>query len=270
MMRFPSVMFACLTALLLSACDEHPENSWQGYAEGDYVRVASMESGIIEEIAVERGDKVRAGTPLFRLETTAEEAASAAAQADLDAAKATLQEAELELKRKLELRRRGNVPQAETDTARARSDRAGAAMLSAAAALDQAKYRLARRESHAPASAIVQDVLFREGETVVAGQPVISLLPPGNIKVRFFVPEAELANLRHGAKVRLACSNCPPDAKGTIRFISTEAEFTPPVIYSDRSKEKLVFMAEATPDAEPEAFRPGQPVTVSLIPPKAE
>ncbi|MFA7638214.1 MAG: efflux RND transporter periplasmic adaptor subunit [Parvibaculum sp.] len=270
MMRFPSVMFACLTALLLYACDEHPENSWQGYAEGDYVRVASMESGIIEEIAVERGDKVRAGTPLFRLETTAEEAASAAAQADLDAAKATLQEAELELKRKLELRRRGNVPQAETDTARARSDRAGAAMLSAAAALDQAKYRLARRESHAPASAIVQDVLFREGETVVAGQPVISLLPPGNIKVRFFVPEAELANLRHGAKVRLACSNCPPDAKGTIRFISTEAEFTPPVIYSDRSKEKLVFMAEATPDAEPEAFRPGQPVTVSLIPPKAE
>lgn len=269
-MRLPSLMFACVTAFLLSACDERPDNSWQGYAEADYVRVASMESGIIEKIAVERGDRVRAGTPLFRLETTVEEAASAAAQANLEAAKATLQEAELELKRKLELHRRGNVPQAEADTARARSDRAGAAMLAAAASLDQAKYRLARRESHAPTSAIVQDVLFREGETVVAGQPVITLLPPGNIKVRFFVPEAELANLRHGAKVRLSCSNCPPDATGTIRFISTEAEFTPPVIYSDRSKEKLVFMVEATPDAEPEAFHPGQPATVSLIPSGAE
>lgn len=269
-MRLPSLMFACLAALFLSACDERPENSWQGYAEGDYVRVAAMEGGIIEKITVERGDRVRAGMPLFRLETTAEEAASAAAKANLDAAKATLQEAELELKRKLELRRTGNVPQAEADTARARSDRAGAAMLSAAAALDQAKYRLARRESHAPASAIVQDVLFREGETVIAGQPVISLLPPGNIKIRFFVPEAEFAKINRGDKVQIACSNCPPDATGTIRFISTEAEFTPPVIYSDRSKEKLVFMAEATPDAKPEAFHPGQPVTVSLIPPTAE
>lgn len=269
-MRLPSLLAACLAALLLFACDERPKNSWQGYAEGDYVRVAAMEGGIIEKIAVERGEQVRAGTFLFRLEKTSEVAAQEAAKANLEAARATLKEAELELKRKLELRRTGNVAQSEADTARARSDRAGAAMLSAAAALDQTRYRLARRESHAPASAIVQDVMFREGETVVAGQPVISLLPPGNIKIRFFVPEAELGSIGRGGKVRLACSRCPEGATGTIRFVSTEAEFTPPLIYSDRSKEKLVFMAEATPDAQPEAFHPGQPVTVSLIPPLEE
>ncbi len=143
-------------------------------------------------------------------------------------------------------------------------DRAGAAMLAAASAITQTEWRRSRREGRAPADAIVQDVMFREGEYANPNQPIVSLLPPRNIKVRFFVPEAELGHIEEGGKVRFACSDCPENATGTIRFISSEAEFTPPVIYSDQSKEKLVYMAEATPDDNPEAFHPGQPVTVSL------
>ncbi len=117
----------------------------------------------------------------------------------------------------------------------------------------------------------MQDVFFREGEFVNPSQPVVSLLPPQNIKVRFFVPESELSHLEEGARVRFACSDCPQNLTGTIRFVSTQAEFTPPVIYSDRSKEKLVYMAEATPDKQPELLHPGQPVTVTLAtPPAAE
>ncbi|MBX3447834.1 MAG: efflux RND transporter periplasmic adaptor subunit [Parvibaculaceae bacterium] len=265
-MRLHSLLSVCLAALLLAACNDDPDNTWQGYAEGDYVRVAAIEGGIVEEVAVKRGDRVKAGTFLFRLEKRSEELARDAAMATLAETKATLHEAELELKRKLELRSARNVAQAELDTARARRDRAGAAMLVAASSLDQAKWRLARREGRAPADALVQDVLFREGETAAPGQAVVTLLPPGNIKVRFFVPEADLAKLAEGRAVRLTCSNCAEGLTGTIRFISKEAEFTPPVIYSDRSKEKLVYMVEAVPDATPENFHPGQPVTVSLLP----
>lgn len=269
-MRLHSLLSVCLAALLLAACNDTPENTWQGYAEGDYVRVAAMEGGIVEKVAVKRGDRVSGGALLFRLEKKSEEHALSAAEAKLAETKATLHEAELELKRKQELHRTRNIAQAELDTARARRDRAGAAMLVAASSLDQAKWRLARREGHAPADALVQDVLFREGETAAAGQPVVTLLPPGNIKIRFFVPEADLAKIAEGDDVRLACSNCPEGLTGTIRFISKEAEFTPPVIYSDRSKEKLVYMVEAVPGTAPENFRPGQPVTVSLPPASPE
>ncbi len=263
-MRLHSLLFASAVALFLTACDESPKDTWQGYAEGEYVRVAPVAGGTIEAIEVKRGDSVKSGALLFRLDATSEKAARDAAAANLAEAKATLHEAQLDLQRKMELRKQRNVAQAELDTARARRDRAGAATLATASALDQAEWRLKRREGHAPADALVQDVLFRPGEFAAASQPVVSLLPPQNIKVRFFVPEAELGRVREGGAVRLACSGCPDNFTGTVRFVSTEAEFTPPVIYSDRSKGKLVYMAEATPDETPEALHPGQPVTVTL------
>lgn len=269
-MRLHSLLFACGAALLLTACNERPKDTWQGYAEGEYVRVAPLDGGIVEEIAVKRGDRVKSGDLLFKLETTSEKASLESAEANLTEAQATLREAELEYQRKIKLREQRNVAQAEVDTAHARRDRAGASMLAAASAITQAKWRLDRREGRAPAGAVVQDVMFREGEFASPSQPVVSLLPPENIKVRFFVPEAELGHIEEGGKVRFTCSDCPANATGTIRFISTEAEFTPPVIYSDQSKEKLVYMAEATPDENPEALRPGQPITVSLPPQQAE
>lgn len=263
-MRLHSLLFASAAALFLTACDESPKDTWQGYAEGEYVRVSPIDGGTIEAIEVKRGDRVKGGALLFTLDATSEKAARDSAAANLAEAKATLREAQLDLQRKTELRKQRNVAQAELDTSRARSDRAGAAVLAAASALDQAEWRLKRREGHAPANAVVQDVLFREGEFAAASQPVVSLLPPQNIKVRFFVPEAELGHIGPGGAVLLSCSGCPANLTGTIRFVSTEAEFTPPVIYSDRSKEKLVYMVEATPDETPEALHPGQPVTVTL------
>tara|TARA_R110002110_G_scaffold3104_7_gene15881 strand:- start:471 stop:1280 length:810 start_codon:yes stop_codon:yes gene_type:complete len=266
-MRLRSLLFAGLAALLLTACNERPKDTWQGYAEGEYVRIAPIDGGIVERIAVKRGDHVESGALLFVLEKTSEKAARDAAVANLAEAKATLEETQLDLQRKTALRKQRNVAEAELDTARARRDRAGAAVLAAASGLDQAEWRLRRREGRAPAAGIVQDVLFRQGEFAAASQPVISMLPPENIKVRFFIPEAELGDVGQGGPVTFSCSGCPENFSGTVRFISTEAEYTPPVIYSDQSKEKLVYMAEAMPDRSPEALRPGQPVTVKLIPP---
>ncbi|MGE0223586.1 MAG: HlyD family secretion protein [Acetobacteraceae bacterium] len=140
------------------------------------------------------------------------------------------------------------------------------AMEAAYAALEAAEWRLSQRRVEAPVAGRVADVLFREGETVVAGAPVVSLLPPGNIRVRFFVAEPFLSALHLGDRVTLACDGCPAGLTGTISFIAPEAEYTPPVIYSDTSRSKLVYLIEARPEAgQATAVNPGQPMQVRRV-----
>jgi HlyD family secretion protein len=153
--------------------------------------------------------------------------------------------------------------------ARAPMGRAGeiqaqhAAVDAAEAALQMVEWRLAQRRVTSPVTARVADVLARPGETMAAGAPVISLLPPGNIFVRFFVPEADLARMHRGDAVRLVCDGCRADFAATISFISPQAEYTPPVIYSEESRAKLVYLIEARPRREQAALlNPGQPVAV--------
>jgi HlyD family secretion protein len=129
-----------------------------------------------------------------------------------------------------------------------------------------ANWRLSQRRVTAPVTARVADVLARPGETMAAGAPVISLLPPGNIFVRFFVPETDLAKIHLGDRVGIICDSCPQDLSGTVSFIAPQAEYTPPVIYSDETRAKLVFMIEARPPRErATVLNPGQPVTVQAI-----
>ena len=131
------------------------------------------------------------------------------------------------------------------------------------AAVEMASWRLSQRRVMAPASGRVADVLARPGETMTAGAPVVSLLPPANIFIRFFVPEAALSTLHQGDRIALACDTCRDGLTATISFIAPQAEFTPPMIYSELSKAKLVFMIEARPPSDLAAsFNPGQPIVV--------
>lgn len=133
----------------------------------------------------------------------------------------------------------------------------------AQAALAMAEWRLAQRRVTAPAAGRIADVLARPGETMAAGAPVVSLLPPENIFVRFFVPEAALAGIHRGDRVALACDACPPRLTATISFISPQAEYSPPVIYSESSRAKLVYLIEARPPPDRAALlNPGQPIEV--------
>lgn len=141
--------------------------------------------------------------------------------------------------------------------------------------LDAMKAQLARLEwslgqtrRAAPADATVQETLFEPGEWVPAGSPVVVLAPPERMRARFFVPESDLARVRKGDPVRVLTSGIDAPVEATITFVSVEAEFTPPVIYSEESKEKLVWMVEAA-FADPGAaarLHPGQPITVRLAP----
>jgi HlyD family secretion protein len=146
-------------------------------------------------------------------------------------------------------------------------DAQNAAVEAARSALEMAEWRLSQRRVTAPVAGRVADVLARPGETMAAGAPVVSLLPPNNIFVRFFVPETDLASIHRGDRVAIACDNCPPDLSGTVSFIAPQAEYTPPVIYSDESRAKLVYMIEARPPLERAGLlNPGQPVTVMPLP----
>ena len=136
------------------------------------------------------------------------------------------------------------------------------------AALAQAQWKLDQKTLQAPAAALVADTYFNPGEMINAGQAVISLLPPGNIKVRFFVPQAALAQFPIGARVSIRCDGCAGEIPATVRFVSPQAEYTPPVLYNRENRNRLVFMIEARPTATPEALRPGQPVDVVLTEPR--
>lgn len=148
---------------------------------------------------------------------------------------------------------------------RADQIRAQEAQVAAAkAALAQAEWRLAQKSVMAPKAGLVEDTLYREGEWVAAGAPVLRLLPPGNVKVRFFVPEAEVGQLHPGQAVALRVDGVQ-DVPARITFISTQAEFTPPIIYSETTRSKLVFMIEARPSPEDGLkLHPGQPLSVVL------
>jgi HlyD family secretion protein len=148
----------------------------------------------------------------------------------------------------------------------ARVDEQAAAVADTDAArqsLRQLAWREAQKARTAPAGGLVTDTFFRVGEWVQPGQPVLALLPPGNVKARFFVPEGVVGRLQMGAAVNIVCDGCAALIPARISFISNRAEYTPPVIYSNAQRAKLVFMVEARPNAADGArLKPGQPVDV--------
>jgi HlyD family secretion protein len=135
----------------------------------------------------------------------------------------------------------------------------------AEARVESAQTRLKQRTVTAPTAGLVHEIFYRPGEVVPAGRAVVSLLPPGNVKLRFFVPQAKLPGIAAGQLVRIACDGCPANLTARVSFVASQAEFTPPVIYSRDERAKLVFRVEAIPE-RPEALRVGQPVAVYMVP----
>jgi HlyD family secretion protein len=143
---------------------------------------------------------------------------------------------------------------------------AEAGVRAAQAALAQAQWRLDQRRGLAPQDARVDDVLFRPGEQVAAGQPVVVLLSPGNVKLRFYLAPQQVARAPLGSVIGLACDGCAAGMSAKVNFIASEASYAPPVLYSREGKDKLVFLIEARPGQAAPPLHPGQPVTVSLPP----
>ncbi len=131
--------------------------------------------------------------------------------------------------------------------------------------LAQADWKLAQKSQRAPMAAAVVDTLYTRGEWVQAGAPVVSLLPPENIKLRFFIPEKLLSAIKVGQAVQVTCDGCAAPISAAVSFVSPQAEYTAPLIYSKENRATLVFLVEARPKAEDAVkLHPGQPVEVKL------
>lgn len=216
----------------------------------------------------------------------------AALREQLNQAKSALELSRATLSREEELFKKGFSPKARLDDARTANERdrarvreaeaqlksalqplgrenereaAEAEIAAARAALAQAAWKLDQKSVNAPVAALVQDTFFVEGEWVPAGRAVASLLPPANVKARFYVPETMVGSLAPGRAVEIRCDGCGAPIAAQVSYVSSQAEYTPPVLYTREQRAKLLFLVEARPaKGEGARLRPGQPIDVAL------
>jgi len=307
---------AAAVLISMAGCGRPPVPMWQGYIEGEFVYVASPLAGRLDSLAVQKGDRVDAGTRLFSIERASETASRDQASAQLGEAEARLADLEkgsrpteiaalearldqartaaslssLDLKRQEALFRSQAISESEYDHARlthqenlrmvdeltsqletarlgGRADAIAAARAdveAARAVLARGKWGVDQKIQSAPRAGLVYDTLYREGEYVAAGLPVVALLPPENVKARFFVPEGDFANLKAGDALSVSISGSEAPLKARVSYLSPQAEYSPPVLYNRDNRAKLVFMVEAVfGGADARDLHPGQPVDVT-------
>jgi HlyD family secretion protein len=252
-LRFAGLALA-LAVLALAGCSRSDENLLQGWVEADFIFVSPDEQGRVEDMKVREGDHVDANMLLFTLDSDLQ-------RADLGVAEAAYTAATLNFERAQ------NLLKANAGTQKAFDD-AQATYRDTQARLNAARTRLERRRGFSPVTGTVHQIYYRPGETVPTGKPVIALLPPGNIKMRFFVPETLLPRIGIGDRVEVNCDGCGAPIEAHISFISRNAEFTPPVIYSTEERNKLVYLVEARTD-NVASLRVGQPIDVRIFPREA-
>jgi HlyD family secretion protein len=238
-----------LLALVLSGCNKI-DNGYQGWIEANLIFVAPDEVGRVQTLSVNEGDTIKTGDSLFTVDDDLQ-------QADLAQVKASLKNAQQTYDRASMLLKTGAGTQKDYDAAEA-------VLRDAQARLNSVQTRLSRRSVFSPVDGTVQQIYFRPGEMVPAGRPVLSLLPPGNVKVRFYVPESILPSIAYGEEIGVTCDGCAGGLTARVSFIAEQSEFTPPVIYSLDERAKLVFLIEALPQ-KPGDLRVGQPVGVTLL-----
>jgi HlyD family secretion protein len=241
---------ALALALLVTGCGGADDASYQGWVEADLIFVSPDETGRVETLSVREGDQAQTGAPLFTVDAELQ-------KADLQMQEATLKNTQQAYDRARDLLK------SQAGTQKTMED-AEAALRTAQARLNSSQTRLDRRKVVSPVTGSVEQIYFRAGEMVPAGKPVVALLPPENLKVRFFVSESVLPRIKLGDTVKVQCDGCAPDLAATVSFMARSSEFTPPVIYSTEERAKLVFLIEARPQ-RPDRLRVGQPVSVALM-----
>ena len=245
--RMTTILAALALAAVLTGCNERKDPGFQGWVEADMIFVSPDESGRVTKLTVREGDTVKVGDQIYSVDDDLQ-------QAELYQNNASLANAQQTFDRASSLSKTGSGTQASLDSA-------VSALRVAEARVNSSQTRLTRRKAFAPVAGTIQQIYFREGEMVPAQRPVLSIMPPGNIKIRFFVPETELPKLAVGDEVKVTCDNCAADLTAKIYFIATAAEYTPPVIYSLEERNRLVYLIQARP-SRPDALRVGQPISV--------
>ncbi len=248
-MKLAAVAALALAGFSLAGCDKSNDHQLQGWVEAELIFVSPDEQGRVEDLKVREGDQITKGQLLFTVDDDLQ-------KSDLMVKKTAVVNAQQNFDRAKELLKTAAGTQKTYDDAEA-------ALRQAKANLGWSETRLTRRNAYSPAAGTIEQVYYRVGETVSAGKPVVALLPPQNLKFRFFAPEPILPQIKYGETVAVSCDGCEKGLTAKVSFIARSAEYTPPVIYSLDERAKLVFLIEARPD-QPQKFRVGQPVTITL------
>jgi multidrug resistance efflux pump len=224
---------ALVIGSLVTACQLEDVRIFQGYAQGETIRLSAPYSGNLSNLAAKRGAMVSEGTTLFSLADESEVAANEAARKQL---------AELQTRRPDPARDTEEIERLKTQVA-------------------QTQLKLAQKSANAPADAVVVETLYEKGDWVPAGSPVVAILPVDNITVRFVVPLAVAAHLQNGRSVTLICEPCGTPVRATVTHVSP---FAQPKSQTE-GREALRYMVEVRPNpAQASLLKPGQPVTVVL------
>jgi len=282
----PALKLTFLVALVilldLAGCNKAENRGYQGYIEGEYVYLAASSAGYLNKLFIPKGSSVVEGTPVFLLAADMEQQAQqeteapgkrmheklhklselhlkpevATLEAQVRVAEVAVELSEKQLQQQESLAKKGFISPANLDEFLATHDRNKAQLVAA-------RQQLNTYAVSAPTDGEISEIYYRQGEWVQAGQPVVSLLPNNRRLIRFFVPESVVASVHLGGTVEVTCDGCTVPIRGIINFISPKAEYTPPVIYSHGSREKMVFRIEALPPVEQAMLlRPGLPIDV--------
>lgn len=257
------LLYFSLCAFLFGCSQD--KKTLSGYIEGEYTYVASGISGTLIELPVSRGQHVVKGTLLYRLDPQPEEAALNAAKARVSELQVQLALDAVQFQRQAELYQTHATSKVAYDISEAAFHARQNQYLEAKEALSQADWAWNQKTMVSPVTGEVFDTFFRIGEKVGINQPVLAILAPENIKVLFYLPEPLLSSVHVGQKIYFTCDGCKGKTDATISYISPEAEYTPPVIYSKDTRDKLVYLVRADMPAQVATqFNPGQPVDISL------
>jgi len=259
------VAIAVVAWLQMSGKDTVGSAFFSGYAEGELVYVSSPIAGQLQQLTIRRGDQVDKAAFLFELEREEERAARSEAEETLRESKTRLDKATMDYNRAKSLRDKRVIAPEDYDTAQQALLAAQHAAAARQRGLEKADWRFAQKRQSAPVTGLVYDTYFRPGEWVPAGTPVLSLLPPEYMKVRFFVPESELGKLQVGNPLEIRLDGLATPLSGKVSFVSPQAEYTLPIIYSRENRGKLVFLVEGSLGPEhARLLHPGVPVEVRL------
>lgn len=251
--------------LLCTSCSRHPQLKLFGYIEGKYTYISSSNAGTLFDLPVIGGQLVKKGELLFTLDPLPEEAGMYAAKASMLQIFAQLKLAKIQFDRQTELYKVHATDKSSLDSATSTLESTTQQYFNAAQQLVQSTWSFQQKTIFSPITGLVFDIFYRAGEKVPANQPVLALLAPGNIKVLFYIPEPHLSQIHYGKTIHFGCDGCKTLTPATITFISPEAEYTPPVIYSKDTREKLVYLVRA--EMPPETalqYHPGQPVDIII------
>lgn len=247
------------------SCSRDNSNHLYGYIEGEYTYIASGIAGTLLKLYVKRGQGVKENDLLFELDPEPDKAAMEAAKANVEQLQAQVALAKIVLKRYQDLYLHHATDANTRDEKQTDYETKLKQLQSAEKNLIETDWAYQQKTLYSPATGQVFDTFYRVGEKVAANQPVLAILTPDNIKVLFYIPEKQLSQIHLGQTIHFTCDNCKTSTKATISYISPEAEYTPPIIYSEKTRNTLVYLVRA--DLSPEAskqYHPGQPLDIYL------